>query len=120
MRRHDELRGIDNDRRRETLIVLGLFLAFMWSELQRRLGILNHAHEQAVEVQHTYVTDEKFGDFVKRYDENREAVSEQLAERRGDRATAIRWTAIAVTIAVTIAVGFIGAIIIVANILTAK
>jgi hypothetical protein len=114
MRRSDQLRAIDNERRREMLIVLGLVLVFMWNELQRRLGILNHAHEQAVEVQHTYVTDEKFGDFVKRYDENREAVAGQLAERRGDKATGIRWTAIAVTIAV----GAIGAIIVVANILT--
>jgi uncharacterized protein YbaP (TraB family) len=29
-------------------------------EYERRLEILNHAHEQAVDIQHTYVTDEKF------------------------------------------------------------
>ncbi len=34
-------------------------------EYERRLTVLNHAHEQAVEVQHTYVTQEKYEDYVK-------------------------------------------------------
>jgi|ERR1700722_486837 len=82
-------------------------LDLQFKENSRRLDALNHAHEKAVEVQHTYVTQEKFDDFSDR-------VSDELAERRGDKSASIRWTAIAVTIAVAI----IGFVIIIANILT--
>jgi thymidine phosphorylase len=80
---YDTLRAIDNERRRETLIVLTLVIASVIAEMLRRLGILNHAHEAAIEVQHTYVTDEKFGDFVKRYEENRETTSKALTLAEG-------------------------------------
>ncbi len=35
------------------------------SEYERRLNALNHAHEKAVEVQHTYVTQDKYEDKLK-------------------------------------------------------
>lgn len=38
------------------------------AEYARRLDVLNHAHETAVEVQHTYVTQEKYEDYVKQID----------------------------------------------------
>lgn len=82
-------------------------LELQFKENARRLDVLNHAHDKAVEVQHTYVTQEKFDDFSSR-------VNDELAERRGDKAASIRWTAIAVTIAVAL----IGFIIVIANILT--
>jgi type IV secretory pathway TrbF-like protein len=82
-------------------------LDLQFKENSRRLDTLNHAHEKAVEVQHTYVTQEKFDDFSSR-------VNDELAERRGDKSASIRWTAIAVTIAVAV----IGFVIVIANILT--
>jgi Flp pilus assembly protein TadB len=108
------LRRRDEQRRRETIVVFVCAMAFGWSEIQRRLGVLNHAHEKAIEVQHTYVTQEKFDDALSRNDEFRNRVSQALAERKGDKATGIRWTAIAVTIAVAV----IGLIIVLANVLT--
>lgn len=54
------------------------------TELERRLNALNHAHERAVEVQHTYVTEEKFEDFVKRFEENTRTTSEALTLARGN------------------------------------
>ncbi len=58
-------------------------LKLQHSEYERRLSALNHAHDQAREVQRTYVTDEKFGDFVKRYEENREIVAKALTLAEG-------------------------------------
>jgi hypothetical protein len=71
-------------------------LAVQTMELHRRLDGLNHAHDQAVEVQRTYVTEEKFDAFVARFEENKAVTAEALTlargnvqgrtERRGDQA----------------------------------
>jgi hypothetical protein len=53
------------------------------SEYERRLEDLNGAHEKAVQVQHTYVTQEKFEDFVARYDADREAIAKALTLAEG-------------------------------------
>lgn len=75
------------------------------AEYSRRLTALNHAHEQAVEVQHTYVTqdkyedkllaeeqariqalqrvDERFEDYVKRYEARQREVDVLLAAQKG-------------------------------------
>jgi hypothetical protein len=74
-------------------------------EYERRLADLNHAHEKAVEVQHTYVTqdkyedklaaeaeargtallrvDERFHDYVKRYEARQREVDLALAAQKG-------------------------------------
>jgi hypothetical protein len=79
----DALRTVDNERRREVAAALVLAAFAVWREVQRRLDTLNHAHEQAVDVQHTYVRDEKFEDFVDRYEENRETVAKALTLAEG-------------------------------------
>jgi hypothetical protein len=53
-------------------------------ELHRRLNTLNHAHENAVQIQRTYVTDEKFEAFVARFEENKEVTAEALTLARGN------------------------------------
>jgi hypothetical protein len=53
------------------------------AELARRLDDLNHAHQRAVEVQHTYVTEEKFNSFVERFEENKATTAEALTLARG-------------------------------------
>jgi hypothetical protein len=80
------------------------------AEYERRLATLNHAHEQAVEVQNTYVTqekyedklaaeaearetalqriDEKFADYVRRYEQRQREVDEQLTIQRTTAETA--------------------------------
>jgi hypothetical protein len=93
------------EQRRETLIVVGLVASWAWREIQRRLTTLNHAHEQAVEVQHTYVTAEKFEDFTDRYDENREIVAKALtlAEGKG-QGVGQSWGVIVAVITIIVAV----------------
>lgn len=49
------------------------------TEYERRLQALNHAHEQAVEVQHTYVTQDKYED-----NKERDAEALKLALERQD------------------------------------
>src|SRR5579859_4418720 len=94
----DALRVVDQERRREVFATLALAGFAVWREIQRRLDTLNHAHEQAVEVQHTYVTDEKFGDFADRYDENRELVAKALTLAEGKDQGGARFWAILVTV----------------------
>lgn len=75
-------------------------LELQTAELARRLDTLNHAHEKAVEVQHTYVTaekyedkleseslarsaallrvDERFDEHVKKYEQRQREVEQQL------------------------------------------
>jgi hypothetical protein len=108
-RRH----ALEEQRRKETIFTFGLILAFMWTEIQRRLGVLNHAHEKAVEVQHTYVTQEKFDDFRQTFDDDRSRKSDELSETRGGNAASIRWTAIGVTVAIAF-------VIVLANVLTSR
>ena len=58
-------------------------LALKSEELSRRLDILNHAHERAVEVQHTYVPREVFEAFIERFDEYKETTNRALILREG-------------------------------------
>ena len=58
-----------------------LTLAFL--ESSRRLDILNHAHEKAVEVQHTYVPREVFEAFESRFEEYKETTNRALILREG-------------------------------------
>ena len=53
------------------------------SEIDRRLLILNHAHEQAVEVQATYVPRELFEAFVGTFSEYKEVTNRALILREG-------------------------------------
>ena len=53
------------------------------SEIDRRLLILNHAHEQAVEVQATYVPRELFEAFVGTFAEYKEVTNRALILREG-------------------------------------
>lgn len=80
-------------------------LALQAAEYERRLSSLNHAHEKAIEVQHTYVTqdkyeqnllsesekrefaldrvNEKFDDYIKRYELRQREIDQALAISRG-------------------------------------
>lgn len=60
-------------------------LVVQHAELARRLDDLNHAHQRAVEVQNTYVTDEKFEAFVARFEENKEVTATALTLARGNQ-----------------------------------
>jgi hypothetical protein len=51
-------------------------------EYNRRLDALNVAHEKAVQAQRTYVTSEKFEDFVEYYGKEREAAAKALTGNR--------------------------------------
>lgn len=53
------------------------------AEYKRRLLDLNHDHERAVEVQHTYVTAEKFDDFVAHTRTDKESVAKALTLAEG-------------------------------------
>jgi hypothetical protein len=61
-------------------------LVLQFTEYGRRLADLNHEHARAVAVQQTYVTQEKFEDFVKRFEEYREVTSKALTLAEGTRA----------------------------------
>lgn len=54
-------------------------------EYDRRLMVLNHAHEQAVEVQNTYVTSEKFEDFTERDASEKAAIAKALTLAEGSK-----------------------------------
>lgn len=85
--------------------------AFVWVEIERRLGILNHAHEKAVEVQHTYVSEEVYEQDKANRDEKLETVQADLAAGRVGRATLITATSVVgavVAIIVLLANGVIG------------
>ena len=82
-------------------------------EYERRLAALNHAHEKAIAVQHTYVTqdkwedrvasesaaretallriDEKFTDYVKRYEQRQREVDQALTTQKASAETARRF-----------------------------
>jgi hypothetical protein len=86
-------------------------------EYERRLDELNHAHQRAVEVQHTYVTDEKFEAFVERYGENRDATATALNLAAGSK-QGVTATGRVIVTAVTLAATVITAVVILANVLT--
>ncbi len=90
-------------------------------ELHRRLDALNHAHEQAVEVQNTYVTEEKFEAFVARFEENKTVTGEALTLARGNvQGRTERRGDLARTVGLQIAAGslFVAVIALVAVVLT--
>lgn len=95
----DSLRVVDNERRRETAVAAALTIFAFWREIQRRLFDLNHAHERAEEEKHTYVTDEKFGDFVQRYEEKQTAVAKALTLAEGKGLGMLRFWLIVVAVA---------------------
>jgi hypothetical protein len=55
------------------------------TEYERRLTALNHAHEQALEVQKTTVTADKFEDYVKTESLAREAALLRVDEKIGEQ-----------------------------------
>lgn len=77
-------------------------------EYERRLEALNHAHEQAIQVQHTYVTEDKFeaqikaeslarseavdrvnerfNDHVRRYEDRHQELSDEMVAMRANNA----------------------------------
>src|ERR1700734_893265 len=78
MRRVDrELRQAD--RERVNLITVGILAlaGFFINETWQRLQNLNHAHERSVEVQHTYVTQE-------RHESDIESVEQKVETLRDD------------------------------------
>ena len=92
-------------------------LVLQHAEYERRLEALNHAHEQAVEVQHTYVTQDK-------YDGSRqsdtvalglalESVNKNIDRTNESVAVVIRWQNKAVGAAVVLSLfaSFIGAVV---------
>jgi hypothetical protein len=50
-------------------------------EYERRLNSLNHAHEQAVETAHTYVTLDKYEDWIKQNASAKDAAFERADEK---------------------------------------
>lgn len=58
-------------------------LRLQTKELKRRLDVLNHAHEQALEERRLTVSAEKFEDFQKRYEADREATAKALTLAEG-------------------------------------
>lgn len=84
MRRADrELRAAD--RERINLLAGGslLLAAFFVNETWRRLKDLNHAHEQAVEVQHTYVTQERHESDIESVEQKVETLRDDSLGHRG-------------------------------------
>jgi hypothetical protein len=67
------------ERERTNIIATALLAvgALIVNEVWRRLEALNHAHEKAVEVQHTYVTQE-------RHESDIEAVEQKVETLRDD------------------------------------
>jgi hypothetical protein len=59
------------------------------SEYERRLTALNHAHEQALEVQKTTVTADKFEEYVKTEGVAREAALLRVDEKITDQGRAL-------------------------------
>ena len=93
-------------------------LTLAFSESSRRLDILNHAHEKAVEVQHTYVPREVFEAFLQRFEEYKVTTSRALILREGagqgaDKLIAYTFGGIGAL------VGIIGIIIVIGDVLTA-
>ncbi len=85
-------------------------LVLQRTENDRRLDELNHAHTKAVEVQHTYVTQEKYDDFIK----SNELSRAQLLGRIIDRLDALEnWKARATGVSVVLILfaGTVGAAI---------
>lgn len=62
-------------------------LALQATEYERRLAELNHAHEKAIEVQHTYVTQDKYEDKLKSEQDARVHALARIDEKFDDYIT---------------------------------
>jgi predicted ATPase len=89
-------------------------LALQSGELSRRLDILNHAHEKAVEVQHTYVPREVFEKALEaleaRFDEYKATTNRALILREG-QSRGVGLTANVFATVVTVLVAIIGIVL---------
>ena len=108
VRDHLETKAAAERDRTNLLFALALAAAaFIWVEIQRRLGVLNHAHETASEVAKTTVRQDMYDQGKHEQDGRIEKVEKELGE-----ATASRTATIAVLGA---AVAVIGLIVLLAN-----
>jgi hypothetical protein len=90
LRDHLEVVAKAEEKRVNVLFGIAVAVAlFVWIEIERRLGILNHAHEKAVEVQHTYVSEDVYEQDRLNRDEKIGAVQRSLAALRTTRATTV-------------------------------
>jgi hypothetical protein len=108
LRDHIEAMAKAEERRVNVLFGIAVAVAlFVWVEIERRLGILNHAHEKAVEVQHTYVSEDVYDQDKKNRDEKIGVIEKTLA--------ALRTTRSATIAVVTIGCSVVAAIVLLAN-----
>jgi len=108
LRDHLELKA--NAERERTNLLFAITLAaaaFVWAEIMRRLGVLNHAHETAQDVAKTTVRQDMYDQGKREQDGRIEKVEKELGE-----ATASRTATLAVLGA---AVAVIGLIVLLAN-----
>lgn len=108
LRAHLEAAAKAEEKRVNVLFGIAVVVAlFVWVEIERRLGILNHAHEKAVEVQHTYVSEDVYEQDKANRDEKIGVLEKALLALRTTRAT----TVAVVTIGCTV----IAAVVLLAN-----
>jgi hypothetical protein len=107
---YDELRHVDEGHRRELMLIAAAIFVWAWAEVQRRLGVLNHAHEQAQERDKTFVSIEKFDAQVEAEDTSKRVVAKALDLAEGRRLGVGQVIAI-----VTGAVAFLAGVVLVAN-----
>jgi hypothetical protein len=108
LREHLELKSAAERERTNLLMAITLAAAaFVWVEIQRRLGVLNHAHETAQDVAKTTVRQDI-------YDQGKEAQDKRInqIETAQSNALASRSATFAVVAA---AVGVLGLIVLFAN-----
>lgn len=102
----DHIQALSKAEEKRVNVLFGIAVAvalFVWIEIERRLGILNHAHEKAVEVQHTYVSEDIYDQDKKSRDEKiDEVVEEQLRSRTTRAATAAIVTASSIVLGVIV------------------
>jgi hypothetical protein len=108
LRDHLEATAKAEEKRVNVLFGIAVAVAlFVWVEIERRLGILNHAHEKAVEVQHTYVSEDIYDQDKKSRDEKIDGVLDEQARSRTSRATVVA--------VVTVASLILGIVVLFAN-----
>jgi hypothetical protein len=112
--RRDDLRKAD--RERVTLIFAGLtaFGALLVNEIWRRLSDLNHAHEKAVEVQHTYVSQERHESDIKAVEQKVETLRDDSLGHQG-RAQGVASVGRIVVAAVTVLGAVLTLVVLIAN-----
>lgn len=72
---------LDVVRLQERILSIREAIKLQAIEYERRLSALNHAHEKAVEVQHTYVTQEKYDDYIVANADQRELAIGRVDEK---------------------------------------